>query len=67
VTILAEIAERAEDIDIERAKQEKQKAETTLKSGPPEQQTKAQEELLHAETRLKVAGKIRPDLANLLP
>jgi F-type H+-transporting ATPase subunit epsilon len=66
VTILAEIAERAEEIDVERARQTKQRAEAALKTGTPDQQKRAQEELLRAETRLQVAAKIRPELANTL-
>jgi F-type H+-transporting ATPase subunit epsilon len=69
VTILAEIAERAEDIDIDRAKAARERAEAAMKaaSGSAEEQRKAHEDMLRATTRLEVAGKINPSLANLLP
>jgi F-type H+-transporting ATPase subunit epsilon len=69
VTILAEIAESAEDIDVERARAARERAEGALKAGigSMEEQEKANNELLLATTRLEVAGKINPSLANLLP
>ncbi|SRR5690242_18038957 len=57
VTILAETAERAEDIDIERARQAKQRAEERLRSGSTEVDfERAQTALERANTRLEVAA-----------
>jgi F-type H+-transporting ATPase subunit epsilon len=69
VTILAEVAERAEDIDVERAKAARARAEAALKSssGTEEEQEKLQADFARETTRLEVAGKINPSLANLLP
>ena len=56
VTILAETAERAEEIDMKRAEQAKQRAEQRLKSGDPETDfERAKVALERAETRLQVA------------
>ena len=58
VTILAECAERAEDIDVKRAQESKQRAEERLKSGSTEvDYTRAEVALKRAETRLEVAEK----------
>lgn len=58
VTILAEAAERPEDIDVNRAHSAKQQAEEHLKTGKSEDDfTRAEEELKAAETRLEVAGR----------
>jgi F-type H+-transporting ATPase subunit epsilon len=58
VTILAETAERPEDIDIKRAQEAKQRAEQLLSSGKPDVDfPRAQDALLRAETRLDVAEK----------
>lgn len=58
VTILAETAERAEEIDVKRAEQAKQKAEQLLNSGNPDVDfPRAQIALERAETRLEVARK----------
>lgn len=58
VTILAEAAERPEDIDVSRAEQDKQRAEEHLKTGKSEEDfTRAEEELKTAEARLEVAGR----------
>ena len=57
VTILAEVAEKAEDIDVSRAEAAKQKAEEELKKAGPEGNADAQAALKRAETRLEVAGK----------
>lgn len=58
VTILAETAERAEEIDVKRAQDAKQRAEDRLKSGNPEVDfSRAQIALDRADTRLQVAGK----------
>ncbi len=54
VSILAETAELAEEIDVERARRSRERAETLLKSGLSGQ------ELLQAELRLrKATGRIR--------
>jgi len=57
VTILAEVAEKAEDIDVSRAEAAKQKAEEELKKAGPEGNADAQAALKRAETRIEVAGK----------
>jgi F-type H+-transporting ATPase subunit epsilon len=58
VTILAETAERPEDINVGLAQEQKQRAEEHLKTGKSEDNfIKAEEELRAAETRLEVAGK----------
>ena len=58
VTILAETAERAEDIDVERARRAKERAERMLHSTDPNTDfAHALEALKHAEVRLDVAGK----------
>ena len=58
VTILAEIAERAAEIDVKRAAEAKQRAEQRLKSGDPNVDfPRAQAALQKAETRLEVAEK----------
>jgi F-type H+-transporting ATPase subunit epsilon len=58
VTILAETAERPEEIDAKRAQESKQRAEQRLKSGSADvDYTRAKNALQRAETRLEVAGK----------
>ncbi|MCI0352485.1 MAG: F0F1 ATP synthase subunit epsilon [Acidobacteriales bacterium] len=58
VTILAETAERAEEIDVERAQRAKQQAEAALKKGPQDTDYQLAEIALErAITRLKVAEK----------
>ncbi len=58
VTILAETAERPQDIDVKRAQESKQRAEEALKSGKTEEDfTRAEDSLKRAETRLDVAEK----------
>jgi F-type H+-transporting ATPase subunit epsilon len=55
VTILAETAERPQEIDKRRALEAKQRAEERLKSGSTETDyTRAQDALQRAETRLQV-------------
>ena len=57
VTILAEAAERPEEIDIARAEKAKERAEQRLKSNDPNvDYTRAEDALQRAETRLKVAA-----------
>jgi len=56
VTILAEAAERPQEIDVERAKKAKDRAEQRLKSNDLEvDYTRAEDALQRAETRLNVA------------
>jgi len=56
VTILAETAERPEEIDKRRALEAKQRAEERLKSGSTEvDYARAQDALQRAETRIQVA------------
>jgi len=58
VTILAETAERADEIDVRRAQEAKQRAEERLKSSDPETDyNRAQIALERAEARLDVASK----------
>ena len=58
VTILAEIAERADEIDVPRAERAKQRAEQELTSGNPETDYgRVGADLKKAETRLRVAQK----------
>ena len=56
VTILAEAAERPQEIDVERAREAKTRAERLLKSNDPGiDYGRAEDALLRAETRLDVA------------
>ncbi len=56
VTILAEAAERPQEINVERAEKSKERAEQRLKSNDPEvDYDRAEDALQRAETRLKVA------------
>ena len=58
VTILAETAERAQEIDVDRAQRAKQKAEQELKSGSADvDYDEAGAALQRAETRIEVAQK----------
>jgi F-type H+-transporting ATPase subunit epsilon len=57
VTILAEAAERAEEIDTARAEAAKRKAEAELQKSGLEVNEEAQEALQRAQARLDVAGK----------
>jgi F-type H+-transporting ATPase subunit epsilon len=58
VTILAETAERADEIDVKRAQEAKQRAEERMKSGNTEADfSRAEDALQRAETRLEVAEK----------
>jgi F-type H+-transporting ATPase subunit epsilon len=57
VTILAQVAERAEEIDVARAQRAKERAEERLKNPPPEfDPARAQASLLRATVRLNVAA-----------
>jgi len=58
VTVLAETAERSEEIDVRRAEEAKQRAEERLKSGNTEvDYDRAENALQRAETRIQVAEK----------
>lgn len=58
VTILAETAERGEEVDCERAQKAKERAENRLVSGDPEVDVlRAQDALARATTRLEAAQK----------
>jgi len=58
VTILAETAERPAEIDVERARKSKERAEERLTSGDINVDVERSLDALHrAETRLEVAGK----------
>jgi F-type H+-transporting ATPase subunit epsilon len=57
VTILAETAERADEIDLSRAQSAKQRAEDELKKAGPGGDEAAQVALQRANTRIEVAGK----------
>ena len=61
VTILAEAAERPDEVDVARAQQAKQRAEERLKSQDPSTDyERALYSLKRAEVRLDVAGKKHP-------
>lgn len=58
VTILAERAEAANEIDVNRAQEAKRRAEEDLKTGKTEEDfTRAEFDLKRAETRIEVAAK----------
>ncbi len=58
VTILAETAERPQEIDVKRARESKRRAEEALQTGKTEADfTQAEDALKRAETRLEVAEK----------
>jgi F-type H+-transporting ATPase subunit epsilon len=57
VTILAETAEKAEEIDVARAQAAKQKAEEELRKAGPEGNPDVQAALQRATTRIEVAAK----------
>src|SRR5437588_5058499 len=74
VTILAETAERAEDIDVARARAAREKAEAIIKSPPQEADeakaqafAKAESALQVANARIAVAEKLNSQAANLVP
>jgi F-type H+-transporting ATPase subunit epsilon len=61
VTILAEIAEKAEDINVERAEAAVRKAEERLeRGGLPSELEEARVSLEKARLRQKIAGRHRP-------
>ncbi len=57
VTILAETAEKSEEIDVARAEAAKQRAEAALSKAGVEGDAEAQAALDRAKTRLEVAGR----------
>jgi F-type H+-transporting ATPase subunit epsilon len=57
VTILAETAEKAEEIDVSRAQSARERAEAELRKAGPSGDADAQAALDRANTRLEVAGK----------
>ncbi len=57
VTVLAQAAEHAEEIDVSRAQSAKQRAEEELKKAGPNGDEDAQAALLRANTRIEVAAK----------
>lgn len=57
VSVLADIAERAEDIDAERARKARDRAEELLRKGTDVDWDRARVALEKAITRLQVAGK----------
>jgi len=67
VTILAEVAEKAEEIDVARAQAAKQKAEDVLKQSGSDGSPDAQSALERAQARLDVAAKLNAQLGNLTP
>src|SRR6266403_5461684 len=68
VTILAEVAERAEEIDIARAQRARDAALAALKNPKPDTDVAAIEsELQRANTRIAVAEKLNAQVANLVP
>jgi F-type H+-transporting ATPase subunit epsilon len=58
VTILAETAERAQDIDVKRAQAARQRAEEELRKAGPNGSAEAQAALQRASARLEVAEKV---------
>ena len=64
VTVLAQIAERAQDIDIDRAQRAKERAEARLQAGVPPQSTsmdfeRARIAMMKSLIRLQVASRAR--------
>jgi F-type H+-transporting ATPase subunit epsilon len=68
VTVLAEVAERAEEIDVARAQRAREQAESNLKNPKSgEDAAAAESELQRANARLAVAAKLNANIANLVP
>jgi F-type H+-transporting ATPase subunit epsilon len=67
VTILAETAERAEEIDVKRAQSARQQAEQELHKSGPGGNPEAEAALARAAARLEVASKLNAQLADLTP
>jgi len=66
VTVLAERAEKASDIDVEVAKRQRQMAEEQLKSADSDKE-EALRLIERAKTRLEVAGRNDNSLLNMIP
>lgn len=67
VTILAEVAEKAEEIDVARAQEDKRRAEEELRKSGPGGNPDAEAALQRANARLDVVAKENAQLANLTP
>ena len=68
VTVLAEVAERAEEIDVARAQRARDAAQAAIKNAKPDTDVAAAEsELQRANNRLAVAEKLNAQIANLVP
>jgi F-type H+-transporting ATPase subunit epsilon len=67
VTILAETAERAEEIDVKRAQSARQQAEQDLQKSGPDGNPDAEAALARANARIEVASKLNAQLAELTP
>ncbi len=67
VTILAETAEQAEEIDVKRAQADREQAEQELRKAGPVGNAEAEAALAHANVRLEVARKLNAQLADLTP
>jgi F-type H+-transporting ATPase subunit epsilon len=66
VTVLAERAEKASDIDVEVAKRQRQMAEEQLKD-PNANQEEALRLIERAKTRIEVAGRHDSSILNMIP
>jgi F-type H+-transporting ATPase subunit epsilon len=66
VTVLAERAERASDIDVEVARRQRQMAEEQLKD-PKANQEEALRLIERAKTRIEVAGRHDSSMLNMIP
>ena len=68
ITILAEVAERAEEIDVNQARQARERAQATLKiQTHGDEYEAARRELELADNRSHVAGKVSSTVGNVLP
>jgi F-type H+-transporting ATPase subunit epsilon len=67
VTILAETAERAEEIDVKRAQSTRQQAEEELRKAGASGNPDAEAALARANARLEVARKMNAQLADFVP
>ncbi len=67
VTILAETAEQAEEIDVKRAQADREQAEQELRKAGPGGNAEAEAALAHANVRLDVARKLNAQLADMTP
>ncbi len=67
VTILAETAQQAEEIDVKRAQADREQAEQELRKAGPGGNAEAEAALAHANVRLDVARKLNAQLADMTP